>query len=154
MDARGGGPYLGGMKAALLLVFCLPALAVAQSGITATEAAALKRQGYAFYEGRWRLPQEIVYLQRAASRRLSISIPAAPVAAKAAEVQLPRVAGRPGRPLVVRKSTTGIFTIRLQHSQLLGLDTVPVSFGTGQGRLQLPRTQTVSIGTTVGLPLR
>jgi hypothetical protein len=136
------------MKAAILLFFCLPAFAVAQSGITGSEAAARKRQGYVLYEGRWRLPQEIVYLQRAASRRLTASPPAAPV-----PVQLPRVAAHGALPML-RKSTTGIFTIRLQHTELLGMDTVPVSFGSGMGRLQLPRTQSVSIGTTVGLPLR
>jgi hypothetical protein len=141
------------MKAAILLVFCLPALAVAQSAITAGEAGALKRQGYVFYEGRWRLPQEIVYLQRAASRRLTASPPAAPVPAKASPAPLPRVAAHAGRPQLHRKAT-GIFTIRLQHSELLGMDTVPVSLGTGTARLQLPRTQSVSIGTTVGLPLR
>lgn len=42
--------------------------------------------------------------------------------------------------------------IDAQLSRVQGIDTVPVSFGTGSGRLQLPRTRSVSIGTTVTVP--
>ena len=45
-------------------------------------------------------------------------------------------------------------TVRAQQVQLLGMDTVNVGFGTGSGRLMLPRTQSISIGTTVALPIR
>jgi hypothetical protein len=43
--------------------------------------------------------------------------------------------------------------LQIQQTQLLGFDTVPVSFGNGQGRLMLPRTRSISIGTTVAVPL-
>jgi hypothetical protein len=43
--------------------------------------------------------------------------------------------------------------INFQHVELLGLDTVPVSLGVGSPvRIQLPRTRSVSIGTTVTVP--
>ncbi len=42
--------------------------------------------------------------------------------------------------------------INFQHTELLGMDTVPVSLGTGTVRIQLPRTRSVSIGTTVTVP--
>jgi hypothetical protein len=154
VDVRGDGAYREAMRAAILLVLCLPALAVAQSTIARSEVTALKRQGYVFYEGRWRLPREIVYLQTAASRFFAASAPAAPAPAKAVADVPQRVAPRDRLQQRRRSTVTGLFTVRLQHVQLLGLDTVPVGFGTGQARLQLPRTQSISIGTTVGMPLR
>lgn len=140
------------MRAVFLLVLCLPALAVAQGPTARSEVAALKRQGYVFYEGRWRLPQEIVYLQQAALRRFSATAPAAPKKAPADE---PRVASSRDRQQAVgRSTTTGLFTVRLQQVRVVGMDTVTVGVGTGTVRIQLPRTESVSIGTTVGLPLR
>ena len=142
------------MRVALLFVLCLPALAVAQTPIARSEVAALKRQGYVFYEGRWRLPQEIVYLQEAAMRRFSASAPASPVTAKAPAADVPRLAAQQDRPQLRRSTTTGLLTVRLQQVQVLGIDTVTVGLGTGSARLQLPRTQSISISTTVGVPLR
>ena len=140
------------LRVACLIVLCLPAVAVAQTPIAKSEIAALKRQGYVLYEGRWRLPQEIVYLQQAASRRFSATAPAAPARAPADE---PRVASPRGRQHAVRRTTTtGLFTVRLQQVRVVGIDTVTVGVGTGSVRIQLPRTESVSIGTTVGLPLR
>jgi hypothetical protein len=127
-------------------------LVVAQTPIARSEVAALKRQGYVFYEGRWRLPQEIVYLQQAASRRFSATAPAAPAKAPVDE---PRQASPRDRQLApLRSTTTGLFTIRLQQVKVVGMDTVTVGVGTGTVRIQLPRTESISIGTTVDLPLR
>jgi hypothetical protein len=140
------------LRAAFLLVLCLPALAVAQTPVAKGEIASLKRQGYVFYEGRWRLPQEIVYLQQAASRRFSATAPAAPAKAPAAES--PQASPRERRHAGRRSTTTGLFTVRLQQVRVVGMDTVTVGVGTGTVRIQLPRTESVSIGTTVGLPLR
>jgi hypothetical protein len=140
------------MRAAFLIALCLPALAVAQTPIAKSEVAALKRQGYVFYEGRWRLPQEIVYLQQAASRRFSATEPAVPAKAPAAES--PQVAPSDRQRPPPRTSTTGLFTIRLQQVKVVGMDTVTVGVGTGTVRIQLPRTESISIGTTVDLPLR
>ncbi|HEX6813979.1 MAG TPA: hypothetical protein VF384_20315 [Planctomycetota bacterium] len=142
------------MRATLLLVLCLPAFAVAQSQVTKTEAAQLKRQGFVLYEGRWRLPQEIVYLQEAAMRRFSTSAPAVPAAAKSPGADAPQLAASKDRPRRRGSTTTGLMTIRLQNVRVVGWDTVTVNLGTGSARLQLPRTEVVSIGTTVGVPLR
>lgn len=61
-----------------------------------------------------------------------------------AEVQKIRSAAR-------RRTVT--LGIHFQHTELLGLETVPVSLGVGAPvRIQLPRTRTVSIGTTVIVP--
>src|SRR5687767_1767669 len=126
------------MRAALLLVLCLPAFAVAQSPVaksepvTKSEAAQLKRQGYVFYEGRWRLPQEIVYLQEAAMRRFSASAPAVPATAKSPGADAPQLATSQHRPQRRRSSTTtGLLTVRLQNVRVVGFDTVTVGFGTG-----------------------
>jgi len=52
------------------------------------------------------------------------------------------------------EQATAILELRLQKTTLLGFDTVPVSLGVGGTvRLQLPRTQSISIGTTVPVPL-
>lgn len=155
MDGCATGLYGAGMRAAVLLVLCLPAFAPAQAHVDRSEVTALQRQGYRLHSGRWRLPQEIAYLQRAAAQRAAPAAePKAPIAKAAVAGAAAPAAKRdwPQRPR--RATTTGLFDIRLQHVERLGLDTVPVSFGTGQGRLQLPRTQSISIGTTVALPLR
>ena len=140
------------MRAAFLFALCLPALAVAQTPIARSEVATLKRQGYVFYEGRWRQPQEIVYLQQAALRRFSASAPAAPAKTPADEPR--QFSSRDRQPAKGRSTTTGLFTLRLQNVRVVGMDTVTVGVGTGTVRIQLPRTESVSIGTTVGLPLR
>ncbi len=54
-----------------------------------------------------------------------------------------------------RQSEQSFVTIGVnaQLTRLEGIDTVPVSFGRGgSGRLQLPRTRSVSIGSTVVVP--
>jgi len=159
------------MRAAILFFVCLPAFAVAQTPASQTpasqtpatqtqssksEASARQRQGYVLYEGRWRLPQEIVYLQLAASRRLAGvgATPAAPASDKAPAVDAQPVAPRKLPPQTRCSTSTGLFTIRMQQVQLLGMDTVTVGVGNGTVRLQLPRTQVISIGTTVDLPIR
>ncbi len=49
---------------------------------------------------------------------------------------------------------TGILTINLTHSQLLGLNPFTTSLGVGTPvRLHLPQMKTISIGTTVAVPL-
>lgn len=58
------------------------------------------------------------------------------------------------RMVHARDSMLGTIEIRAQQSRLLGMDTVTTSLGpAGQVRLQLPRTQSTSIGTTVTVPL-
>src|SRR5690349_9938478 len=55
------------MRAFLLVVLSLSAVASAQANLSSSEIAAMKRQGYVLHSGRWRLPQEVAYLQRAAA---------------------------------------------------------------------------------------
>jgi hypothetical protein len=115
--------------------------------------------GYVFFRGRWRLPEEMAYLRRAAGLR-----EAAARAEAAAKEPPPRPPDQPamamlkparpvprGMPVVV--GGYGLFDLRLQWVQNLGFETVPVSFGNGSGRLQLPRTQSVSFGGPIWLPL-
>ncbi|MEZ5989048.1 MAG: hypothetical protein R3F30_07985 [Planctomycetota bacterium] len=53
-----------------------------------------------------------------------------------------------------RDSFLGTIEVRAQQSRLLGMDTLTTSLGpAGQVRIQLPRTQSTSIGTTVTVPL-
>lgn len=55
------------------------------------------------------------------------------------------------RAIARRRTVT--LGIHFQHSELLGLRTVPISLGVGSPvRIQLPRMRTVSIGTTVTVP--
>jgi len=158
-------------------------------------------RGFRWFEGRWRLPQEIEYLERARSARTAPAVTpdSKPETAKlvatgpidaawflarsardaaSARDTLRRAAQRAGdrnlEHIVVREwlgshlargaaprggsvaSTgfpVGILSLNLQHSQLEGFDIVPVSFGSGQGRIMLPRTRSISIGTTVAVPL-
>jgi hypothetical protein len=173
------------------------------------DPAALAFLGYRWFRGRWRLPTEIAYLERAAGARASASTPprrtpASPVAAvnaatPSAAVPAPKIQAEITRqfrrlwlqddhaaqqardalialarsegiaglePRVEReywrarrtlqeaaRAATGILTVRLQDVRLLGFDTVTVGFGTGSGRLMLPRTQSVSFGGTVAVPL-
>ena len=112
--------------------------------------------GHQFFKGRWRLPEEIAYLRRAERRAAGTpdAAPPAPPANVAAADREPFFIPRrpPARqPASVRGR--GLFSLRLQNVRLLGMDTVPVSFGNGSGRLQLPRTQSVSFGGPVWLPL-
>lgn len=143
------------MRLAAVAVLSLSGLAFAQASGAAAPADGA-RPGFVRYEGRWRLPQEIEYLKRAAALRAAAAAPApgkaAPVTAEPARA--PKPAAKPARPLVRKTTSTGLLTVRAQHTQLLGFDTVTVGFGTGQGRLMLPRTQTISIGTTVAFPFR
>jgi len=120
----------------------------------------MKRQGYVFYAGRWRLPREIVYLQRGAAQSYPRPKPAVeptpqPVRMPLADVPLrPVRTVLPASALMTCAPSIGLFTLHLQRTELQGLDTVTVGFGNGQGRLQLPRTQSISIDTSVALPVR
>ena len=120
--------------------------------------------GYEFFRGRWRLPEEMAYLRRAAERSeaeaRAAEAAAAPAPAKApapSPMNLPvgallRPQQQPANPVVI--GGMGLFDLRLQWVQNLGMDTVPVSFGVGApGRIQLPRTQSESFGGGVWLPL-
>jgi hypothetical protein len=167
VDGPGATAYFRVMRRLFVLgvLFASCAHALAQAAPTGNEALAMKRQGYVFYEGRWRLPREVVYLQR--GRALSypkpnpvaeptpppVKMPLADVPARAVRANPAQYSLTPGA-LVTCAPSIGLFTLHLQRTQLLGLDTVTVGFGNGQGRLQLPRTQSISIGTTVALPLR
>src|SRR5262249_56196646 len=70
--------------------------ALAQAAPTGNEAFAMKRQGYVFYEGRWRLPREVVYLQRGAAQSYPRPKPA--VEPTPQPVKMP-LAHLPSRPL-------------------------------------------------------
>lgn len=146
----------------------------------------MRTLGYRHYQGRWRRPEEIEYLKRAARQRaraaevqeridrLAIALADPDEARSAAALQSLRVLARTEkRPdlaaaaqrdywrcrvawmrAAARQNTTAIVGLRLQHVELLGIDTVPVSFGTGGGgRLQLPRTRSISFGGTVAIPV-
>ena len=162
--------YTAGMRAAAIVVLCLSSLLGAQTPAPANIAASDARPGFVFYEGRWRLPGEVAYLKKAASLRTAQPAAAAaapaenktpraaagnarPNRAKAAPAKTPKRAAPASRPLS-RSRATGLFTIRAQQTRLLGFDTVTVGLGNGQARLMLPRTESVSIGTTIGVPLR
>lgn len=183
--------------------------------------------GYRHHRGRWRLPQEIAYLERAAGgapaapagkaaaaadagaageadegvvegagraatpaaaqpparanppadadraarlRQLWLDDEAGAAAARAAlhaeamAAHRPELAAaidaeyrrarQPHRQAAAATATAlGVLSVQLQNVRLLGFDEVTVGFGTGSGRLQLPRTESVSIGTTVAVPL-
>jgi hypothetical protein len=147
-----------GVLSAVVCATC--ARALAQAAPTGNEALAMKRQGYVFYAGRWRLPREIVWLQRGAAQSYPRPKPAVEPAPPPVQMPLADVPARPARAslpataLVTCAPSIGLFTMHLQRTELQGLDTVTVGFGNGQGRLQLPRTQSISIGTTVALPVR
>ena len=162
MDVPGAAAYFPCMRRFLLLgvLFASCAQALAQAAPTGNEALAMKRQGYVFYEGRWRLPREVVYLQRGAAQSYPKPKPVAEPTPQPVKMPLADVPARAPRAnpapsaLVTCAPSIGLFKLHLQRTELLGLDTVTVGFGNGQGRLQLPRTQSISIGTTVALPLR
>ena len=122
--------------------------------------------GQQFFAGRWRLPEEIAYLRRAgraeavatapvpAKAPVPAAVPAPLPAAPREPLQFPLGAAAPRSRPRPRSAAFGMFDIRLQSVRLLGIDTVPVSFGNGNGgRLQLPRTESVSFGGAVCLPL-
>jgi hypothetical protein len=83
--------------------------------------------------------------------------------------ELTAIATRDGRPALARLAeraywrarlawrqaapATGILGVQVQHVRLLGFDTVQVGFGNGTGRLMLPRTESVSFGGYVAVPL-
>ena len=162
------------MRVAAIVVLCLSSLLGAQTPAPSKSAASEARPGFVYYEGRWRLPGEVAYLKKATSLRTARPAAAAaapdavdnkgktpraaagkarPNRAKAAVAKTPKRVAPASRPLS-RSRTTGLFTIRAQQTRLLGFDTVTVGLGNGQARLMLPRTETVSIGTTVGVPVR
>jgi hypothetical protein len=128
--------------------------------------------GHEFFRGRWRLPEEVALLRRAAEQRnaadqtAAAAAPAAKETATAPETPPTRekdpaaaamAALRPGlaraqqEPVIA--AAYGLFDLRLQWVQNQGFETVPVSFGNGTGRIQLPRTQSVSFNGAAWLPL-
>ena len=71
------------------------------------------------------------------------------------EHQLPSLATQ-AEQLHAAMGRTGVVTaeVRLQQSTLLGFETRSVGLGNGSSvRLQLPRTRSVSLGTTVNVPI-
>lgn len=57
------------------------------------------------------------------------------------------------RPIEPSRST-GLISINLVRSELLGMETRSIGLGTGRPvRIQLPRVRTISIGTTLPIPL-
>jgi hypothetical protein len=53
-----------------------------------------------------------------------------------------------------RPVSTGLLSIELQRSRLLGVDTRTLGLGVGVPvRIQLPRVESISIGTTIPIPL-
>lgn len=122
--------------------------------------------GFRRFDGQWRMPQEIDYLLQARAAKDSAAAPAAvavaapgaaPAPGSAAAVDraardLVRAFGPP-RVALVRVPAIGLLDLRLQRSQITGVDTVTVGFGNGTGRLQLPRTECVSFGGAVAVPL-
>jgi hypothetical protein len=130
-----------------IAALCLVSAAVAQSPAGERPVAGDPRPGFVLYQQRWRLPQEVAYLQRAAHLRGGAAASAGALAAGAKRASPVRKGSRTAR-------AHGLVTVRAQQVQLLGLEHVTVSVGTGQVRLMLPRTQSISIGSTVSLPFR
>src|SRR5688572_17457351 len=123
------------MRLIALAVLFLSGSAVAQSSSTASSpsSAAVARgkspgAAFAWYEGRWRLPQEIAYLQRAAALRGAAVVPAP----KAQPARAPKPVTKVARvPVQKHARLFGLLTVRAQQTRLLGFDTVTVGFGTG-----------------------
>lgn len=125
--------------------------------------------GHEFFRGRWRLPEEVALLRRAAQQRnaaeQSVTAATATAVKQSAPAREPATrepaaamaALRPGlarahqEPVIA--AAHGLFELRLQWVQNLGFETVPVSFGNGTGLIQLPRTQSVSFNGAAWLPL-
>src|SRR5262249_58437320 len=81
--------------------------ALAQAAPTGNEALAMKRQGYVFYAGRWRLPREVVYLQRGAAQSYPRPKPAVEPAPQPVTMPLADV---PARPVRARLPATALVT--------------------------------------------
>lgn len=135
----------------------------------------MRAHGYVHYFGRWRRQAEVRKIQqltRHPMNRLSSPREETRDHARdrlhdiARDHDMPRLAlladrvhrdygeyWRHERLLAERRRHTVTMGINFQHTELLGLETVPVSLGVGAPvRIQLPRIRTVSIGTTVTVP--
>ena len=136
----------------------------------------MRAHGYVHYFGKWRRKADAKKIQRDAKRqmnRLASSSKSSRDRARdglhamAKKHEMPRLVVladrvhkdyseywlRHYRVLRERRRYTVTMGINFQHTELLGLDTVPVSLGVGSPvRIQLPRTRSVSIGTTVTVP--
>lgn len=151
-------------------------------GVWLPRAEALRREGYRLIQGRWLTPAGIAALRRrveeraAAAKRLEervntlIRRMAGPsdrdarkardelvqVARKRKLARLEQLARRlyPVYRGWWREVRMGLITVRAQHARLTGLERRNLSLGTGTPvTLELPRTRSVSIGTTVGVPV-
>jgi hypothetical protein len=135
----------------------------------------MRAHGYVYYFGKWRRKAAVKKIQRDAQRqmnRLASSFKSSRDRARerlhamAKKHEMPRLVAladrvhrdygeywRKHRILQERRRHSVTMGINFQHVELLGLDTVPVSLGVGSPvRIQLPRTRSVSIGTTVTVP--
>ena len=73
---------------------------------------------------------------------------------RAALEALRPVAARLGHQGLIRAARTGVLAINLQWVRITGWEEVSTSLGQGSPvRLRLPRTESISIGTTVVVPL-
>ena len=137
----------------------------------------MRAHGYLHYFGKWRRKADVTRLQREARRQMNRLASSSAknrdrardrlheIAKKHEMVRLVALADRVHRDygeywrgyriLRERRRYSVTMGISFQHVDLLGLDTVPVSLGVGRPvQIQLPRTRSVSIGTTVTVPAR
>ena len=131
-----------------------------------------RAHGYVRYFGKWRRSADVKKIRRDAGRqmnRLASSFRSSRDRARAKlhemahKHDIPRLAVLADRVhkdysdywrryRIERRRYTVTMGVNFQHTELLGMDTVPVSLGTGRVNIQLPRTRSVSIGTTVTVP--
>ena len=135
----------------------------------------MRAHGYVHYFGKWRRKAAVKKLQRLAKREMNRLASSSVRTRDLGRRQLHAMAQKHDMPRLVeladrvhrdyerywyryriaqtRIRHTVTMGIRLQHTELLGIDTVPVSLGVGTPvRIQLPRTRSISIGTTVTVP--
>ena len=138
-------------------------------------AGYMRAHGYLHYFGKWRRKADVTTLRRQARRQMNRLASSSAKNRDRARDRLHEIAKkhemerlvaladrvhqdygeywRGYRILRERRRYTVTMGINFQHVELLGLDTVPVSLGVGRPVLiQLPRTRSVSIGTTVTVP--
>jgi len=138
-------------------------------------AGYMRAHGYLHYFGKWRRKADVTKLQREARRQMTRLASASAKNRDRARERLHEIAKTYEMPRLValadrvhrdygeywrgyrilreRRRHTVTMGINFQHVELLGLDTVPVSLGVGRPvMIQLPRTRSVSIGTTVTVP--
>ncbi len=134
----------------------------------------VRAHGYVHYFGKWRPKADVRKLRRDARRHMNRLASSSAKTRDRARANLHKMARKHEMPRLAvladrvhqdygdywrryrivqeRRRYTVTMGINFQHTELLGLDTVPVSLGTGRVQIQLPRTRSVSIGTTVTVP--